>query len=63
MIKDIAIILIGLSAIGFILAAIAGLSDGQILRVGAFGFSQGSISLSLIAIAFCQWLRGESKES
>ena len=61
--RNIAMILIGLSAIGFILAAIAGLSDGQILRVGAFGFSQGSISLSLIAIALCQWLRGESKES
>jgi len=61
--RNIVIILIGLSAIGFILSAIAGLSDGQIFRVGAFGFSQGSISLSLIAIALCIWLKGEGKES
>ena len=61
--RNLVIILIGLSAIGFILSAIAGLSDGLILRVGAFGFSQGSISLSLIAIALCIWLRGEGKES
>ena len=61
--RNIAIILIGLSAIGFILAAIAGLSDGQIFSVGAPGFSQGSTNLSLIAIAFCLWVRGEGKES
>ena len=61
--RNIVIILIGLSAIGFILSAIAGLANDAILRVGAFGFSQGSISLSLIAIALCIWLRGEGKES
>ncbi|MFH1624197.1 MAG: hypothetical protein ABID54_03455 [Pseudomonadota bacterium] len=61
--RTVATVLIGLSALGFVLAAIAGLLNTDILRVGAFGFSYGSVNLSLIAIALCLWLRGGGKES
>ena len=56
--RIVVIVLIGLSALGFVLGAIGGFINSDVLRVSPFGFSEGFIALSLIAIALALWLRG-----
>jgi NADH:ubiquinone oxidoreductase subunit 4 (subunit M) len=60
--RTISIILICLSTLGFVLAAIASLMDSSIAGVTAEGFSQGCTNIALIAIALTVCLKGGSKE-
>ncbi len=56
-------VLIGLSALGFLLAVISmPLVGGHILGVPPEAFSRGSTNLALLAIALGVWLKGASKQ-
>ncbi|MEW6410831.1 MAG: hypothetical protein AB1488_12120 [Nitrospirota bacterium] len=62
--RNIAMLLIGLSALGFVLALISVLVVGDpIVGVTAEGFSRGCTNLALIAIALGVWFRGGAKEA
>ena len=61
--RNVAMILIGLSVIGFVLAVISNLLAGSVMGVSAEGFSRGCSNLALIAIALAVWFKGESQES
>jgi hypothetical protein len=56
------IILICLSALGFVLAVISSLVGGPIAGVTAEGFSYGSTNLALIAIALAVFFKPEGEE-
>ena len=61
--RNVAMILIGLSALGFVLAIIANLVvGGSVVGVSPEGFSRGCSNLALIAIALAVWFKGESQE-
>jgi uncharacterized Tic20 family protein len=60
--RNISIILICLSVLGFVLAAISAFLGDPIAGVTAEGFSQGSTNVALIAIALTVCLKGGSKE-
>ncbi len=60
--RNLAILLICLSALGFVIAVISAFV-GPIAGVTAEGFSLGSANLALIAIALAVWLNGGSKGS
>ena len=61
--RILAVVLIGLSALGFLLAVISMLLvGGPILGVTAEGFSRGCTNLALLAIALGVWLKGASKQ-
>jgi hypothetical protein len=56
--RNIAMVLIGLSALGFVLAVIEVLVVGRpMVGVTATGFSQGATNLALIAIALAVWFK------
>jgi hypothetical protein len=56
--RNIAMVLIGLSALGFVFAVIEVLVVGRpIMGVTATGFSQGCTNLALIAIALAVWFK------
>jgi len=55
-------VLIGLSALGFLLALISSFA-GSIMGIGAEGFSRGCTDLALISIALGVWLKKEGKVS
>jgi Ni/Fe-hydrogenase subunit HybB-like protein len=56
--KKLILILIGLSALGFILASIASVfGSGYFLIFGAESLSRASNNLALIAIALTLWLK------
>ena len=60
--RNLAMVLIGLSALGFILAVISALVVGSpILGVTAEGFSRGCTNLALIAIALTVCSKGGAK--
>ncbi len=62
--RILAVVLIGLSALGFLLAVISmPLVGGPILGVTAEGFSRGCTNLALLAIALGVWLKGASKQN
>jgi len=61
--RNIAILLIGLSVLGFLLAVISTLVTGSIMGVTPEGFSRGCTNLALIAIALAVWFRESEKES
>ena len=61
--RNVILVIIGLAALGFLLAAISTLSGTTILRVAPLGFSRGCTNLSLIAIALCLWFKGGGKET
>jgi len=56
------IVLICLSALGFVLAVISSLLGGPIAGVTAEGFSYGSANLALIAIALAVFFKPEGKQ-
>ena len=58
--RNLGIILILLSALGFILAIIAAFS-GSIANISPEGFSRVCSNLALIAIAVGVWLKDEGK--
>ena len=60
--RNTVLVIIGLGALGFVLAAIATLTSTTILRVSPLGFSRGCTNLALIAIALCLWFREWSRE-
>ena len=60
--RKIAMVLIGLSALGFLLALISSFT-GIIMGIRAEGFSRGCTNLALISIALGVWLKKEAKES
>jgi len=61
--RNLVTVLIGLSALGFVLALISPLVIGSaIIGVTAEGFSRGCTNLALIAIALTVCLKGESQE-
>jgi hypothetical protein len=60
--RTISIILICLSVLGFLLAAISAFLGRPIGGVTAEGFSQGCTNIALIAIALTVCLKGGSKE-
>jgi hypothetical protein len=53
--RNLAIVLIGLSAVGFLLAVIAVAMSTSIVGVTPEGFSRGCSNLALIAIALAVW--------
>ena len=57
--RNIAMILIGLSIFSFLLAVISNLFAGPIMGVYAEGFSRGCSNLALIAIALAVWFKSE----
>ena len=61
--RNIIFVIIGLAALGFLLAAISTLTGTMIVRVAPLGFSRGCTNLSLIAIALCLWFKEGGKES
>lgn len=62
--RNIAMVLIGLSALGFVLAVISILfTGGSIAGVAAEGFSRVCTNLALIAIALALWFKGGVKEA
>jgi len=61
--RNVAMILIGLSVLGFVLAVISNLLVGSVMGVSAEGFSRGCNNLALIAIALAVWFKGERQES
>jgi hypothetical protein len=60
--RNIGIILICLSALGFVLAVIAAFA-GSIAGVSAEGFSQGCTNLALIALALAVYFKKKDKGS
>ncbi len=61
--RILAVVLIGLSALGFLLAVISmPLVGGPILGVNPEAFSRVSTNLALLAIALGVWLKGASKQ-
>jgi len=61
--RILAVVLIGLSALGFLLAVISmPLVGGPILGVNPEAFSRGSTNLALLAIALGVWWKGASKQ-
>lgn len=56
-------VLIGFSALGFVLAVIGVLVGGPILGVSPEGFSRGCSNLALIAIALAVWFGKGPKEA
>ena len=58
--RNIAMVLIGLSALGFVLAALSVLvvNAPTIAGVTAEGFSRGCTNLALVAIALGVWFKG-----
>ncbi len=54
--RSLAIVLIVLSALGFVLAVISSFA-GSIIGVTAEGFSRGCTNLALISIALGMWLK------
>ncbi len=62
--QNFAKLLIGLSALGFVLAIISVLfTGGSIAGVYAEGFSQGCTNLALIAIALAVWFKEGGKKA
>jgi hypothetical protein len=63
--RNIAMVLIGLSALGFVLAVISVLvvNAPTIAGVPAEGFSRGCTNLALVAIALGVWFKGGAKEA
>lgn len=62
--RNVAMILIGLSALGFVLAVITILvGRGPVVGVSAEGFSRGCSNLALIAIALAVWFKEGSQGS
>lgn len=56
--RNIAMLLIGLSALGFVLAVISVLVvGGPIVGIAPAGFSRGCTNLALIAIALAVWFK------
>ena len=56
--RNIAMVLIGLSALGFVLAVISVLVvGGPIVGISPGGFSRGCTNLALIAIALAVWFK------
>jgi hypothetical protein len=60
--RNFAMLLIGLSALGFLIAVIT-CFVGPIIGVSPEGFSRGCTNLALISIALGVWLRQGGKES
>lgn len=60
--RNAVLVIIGLAALGFLLAAISTFA-GSIMGIGALGFSRGSTNLALIAIALGLWVKEGGKES
>ena len=60
--RNVAIVLIGLSALGFLLAVFTALVVSPIMGVTPEGFSRGCSNLALIAIALAVWFRKGNKE-
>ena len=61
--RNLAMILIGLSVLGFLLAVVSNLFAGPIIGVPAEGFSRGCSNLALIAIALAVWFKKERQGS
>lgn len=59
--KGLSIVLVCLSALGFIFAVISAFT-GPILGVTAEGFSHGCTNMALIAIALGIWFRKSAQE-
>jgi hypothetical protein len=57
--QNIIILLIAVSAVGFISAVIASLLGGEFLTVSAEAFSRVCNNLALIAIALILWLQNK----
>lgn len=53
--KNIIIVLIGISALGFVLAIISTLLGGKFVGVSAEAYSRASNNLALITIALVLW--------
>ena len=61
--RNVAMILIGLSVLGFVLAVISNLLVGSVAGVSPEGFSRACTNLALIAIALAVWFKGERQGS
>ena len=61
--RSVSMALIGLSALGFLLAVVATLVPTEIMGVSAEGFSRGCSNLVLIAIALAAWFREGNKQA
>ena len=61
--RNIAIILIGLSALGFVLAVITSVGGFTIMGTSAEGFSRGCNNLALITIALAVWFKEGTREA
>ncbi len=55
--RNAAMVLVGFSALGFLLAAIGVLGGTTMMGISNDGFSQASTNLSLIAIALAVWFK------
>ncbi|MBW1696320.1 MAG: hypothetical protein JRH18_04250 [Deltaproteobacteria bacterium] len=59
--RNVILVIIGLAALGFLLAGISALTGSGIMGVSPEGFSRGCTNLSLIAIALNLWFKEGSK--
>ena len=61
--RNVSMVLIGLSALGFLLAVVSALLGSPIMRVPPEGFSRSCSNLALIAIALAVWFREGNKQA
>ena len=55
--RNAAMVLVGLSALGFLLAVVGAFVGGPLMGVSPEGFSRGCSNLALIAIALAVWFK------
>jgi len=61
--RFLSMVLIGLSALGFLLAVVSALLGSPLMSIPPEGFSRSCSNLALIAIALAVWFREGNKES